>query len=128
MNSKVAERLKSRVPKDSKIFVENYSELVLLINHILSEKGWSKSDLANKLEKSPSEITKWLSGEHNFTLRSLAKLEAELGEKLIQIPQRCTSTKFKGDHIGINVVMSIKPHNRSTKKINWSEPTLTAHG
>jgi transcriptional regulator with XRE-family HTH domain len=37
--------------------------------------------------KKPSEISKWLNGEHNFTLRSLAKLEAELGEPIITVPK-----------------------------------------
>ena len=32
------------------------------------------------------EISKWLGGNHNFTLRSLAKLQAELGEEIIQVP------------------------------------------
>ena len=55
---------------------------------MLKAKGFSQKDLADKLEKRPSEVNKWLIGEHNFTLRSLAKLEAELGEPIINVPQR----------------------------------------
>ncbi|MBK8153775.1 MAG: hypothetical protein IPK61_12500 [Saprospiraceae bacterium] len=40
------------------------------------------------MDKKPSEISKWLSGEHNFTLRSLAKLSAELGEPLMEVPKK----------------------------------------
>lgn len=35
------------------------------------------------MDKKPSEINKWLKGNHNLTLKTLAKLEAELGEPLI---------------------------------------------
>jgi len=35
------------------------------------------------MEKIPSEISKWLDGDHNLTLRSIAKLEAELGVELL---------------------------------------------
>jgi transcriptional regulator with XRE-family HTH domain len=35
------------------------------------------------MKKRPSEINKWLKGNHNLTLKTLAKLEAELGEPII---------------------------------------------
>jgi transcriptional regulator with XRE-family HTH domain len=35
------------------------------------------------MNKKPSEINKWLKGNHNLTLKTLAKLEAELGEPII---------------------------------------------
>lgn len=53
--------------------------------------------MAEKLDKKPSEISKWLSGEHNFTLRSLAKLSAELGEALLEVPKKKTQTTFMED-------------------------------
>jgi transcriptional regulator with XRE-family HTH domain len=65
--------------------MENKGEV--WIYELLEEKGWTQKDLAAKLDKSPSEISKWLSGEHNLTLRTLTRLEVELGEDLIQIPK-----------------------------------------
>lgn len=38
------------------------------INQILRENKLTKKDLAVRLEKKPSEISKWLSSDHNFTL------------------------------------------------------------
>ena len=35
------------------------------------------------MNKKPSEINKWVKGNHNLTLKTLAKLEAELGEQII---------------------------------------------
>jgi transcriptional regulator with XRE-family HTH domain len=94
MRSKVLQRILNKTPKEVEIFVDKYADLVLRINQILSEKGYTQKSLAEKLEKRPSEIHKWLSGDHNFTLRSIAKLEAELGEILLEVPVRKPITEF----------------------------------
>ncbi|MFD2146262.1 helix-turn-helix domain-containing protein [Mucilaginibacter antarcticus] len=66
-----------------RIFVRQYTDIVVRINEIMQEKGYTQKDLAAKMKKKPSEINKWLKGNHNLTLKTLAKLEAELGEPLI---------------------------------------------
>lgn len=91
MRSKTVDRLLKSTPKDVEIFVDWYADLVVRINQLLREKGISKKELAEKMDKNPSEISKWLSGEHNFTLRSLAKLSAELGEPLLEVPKAQTA-------------------------------------
>ncbi|MGB4848841.1 MAG: helix-turn-helix transcriptional regulator [Saprospiraceae bacterium] len=40
----------------------------------MKDIGLSKIDLARKLNKQPSEITKWLSGTHNFTMETLTDI------------------------------------------------------
>ena len=94
MKSKIFQEILDETPKDVEIFVRLYADIVLRVNLLLKEKGLTQRALAEKLDKSPSEIHKWLSGDHNFTLRSLAKLEAELGEKLLEVPQVPTQSKF----------------------------------
>ena len=44
--------------------------------------GLSKSQFARKMGKSPSEITKCLSGTHNFTIDSLQEISAVLGVEI----------------------------------------------
>ncbi len=97
MRSKVAQRILAETPEETKIFARLYADIVVRLNQLLKEKGLSQKDLADKLEKRPSEINKWLIGEHNFTLRSLAKLEAELGETIINVPQRKTISSSESD-------------------------------
>jgi len=97
MRTKTVDRLLKSTPKDVAIFVDLYADLVVRINQILLEKDLTKKDLADKLEKKPSEISKWLSGDHNFTLRSLAKLSAELGEPLLEVPKKKAQTEFVED-------------------------------
>lgn len=86
MRSKVADRILAKTPEDAKIFARLYGNLIVRINSVLKAKGYTQKSLAEKLDKNPSEIHKWLSGEHNFTLRSIAKLQAELGEILLEVP------------------------------------------
>lgn len=52
---------------------------------LMKEKGVSKTSLAQDLGKQPSEITKWLSGQHNFTLRTIALLSAYFGKPIINV-------------------------------------------
>jgi transcriptional regulator with XRE-family HTH domain len=83
MKSKVAERIQAETPEEVRIFVRQYTDIVLRINQILKAKGYTQKSLAEKMNKRPSEINKWLKGSHNLTLKTLAKLEAELGEPII---------------------------------------------
>jgi len=125
MKSKVAERMMAKMPEDVKIFVDKYADIVVRINQLLKEKGFTQKDLAEKLDKKPSEISKWLNGDHNFTLRSIAKIEAELGETILYVPRQITlqsvgenkarMTVYRNDHINTNVeftsVVSTKDKN-----------------
>lgn len=68
-------------------FVNISVEISDRIEEILKMKNMTQRDLAHKLEKSESEISKWLSGTHNFTIKSLAKLESILDDKIVKIPK-----------------------------------------
>lgn len=103
MRSKVAQRILAETPEETKIFAKLYADIVVRVQQLLKEKGFSQKDLANKLEKRPSEINKWLVGEHNFTLRSLAKLEAELGDTIINVPHRKQVSSTEGNKTYITV-------------------------
>ena len=98
MKSKLFQQILEETPLETKIFVDKYSDLALRINQILKEKGISQKELAESMDKKPSEISRWLSGNQNITLRSIAKLEAELGETLVEIPTKNISSKFKEDY------------------------------
>lgn len=52
---------------------------------LMESKGLSKKQLADSLGKRPNEITRWLSGEHNFTLSTIAKLSSYFGEPIIEV-------------------------------------------
>lgn len=45
--------------------------LAVKIDEAMKSQGIKKGQLAKQLSKNPSEITKWLSGTHNFTVETL---------------------------------------------------------
>ncbi|MBO5054379.1 MAG: helix-turn-helix transcriptional regulator [Muribaculaceae bacterium] len=54
------------------------------IYDLMTEKGLSKAEFARAIGKRPCEITKWLSGQHNFTIKTLALLSTFFGVPFIQ--------------------------------------------
>lgn len=55
------------------------------LDFLMKEKGLSKKQFADALGKRPSEITRWLSGEHNFTISTLAMLSSFFGQSIITV-------------------------------------------
>lgn len=55
------------------------------LDALMHEKGLSKKQLAEAIGKRPSEITRWLSGEHNFTVSTLARLSAFFDQPIITV-------------------------------------------
>ncbi|MCH5244129.1 MAG: helix-turn-helix transcriptional regulator [Lentimicrobiaceae bacterium] len=55
------------------------------IYELMTKRGLSKVEFAQALGKRPSEVTKWLSGQHNFTLRTISLLSAFFNEEVISV-------------------------------------------
>ena len=55
------------------------------LDKLLKERGMSQRDLAKNTGKTEAEVSRWLGGTHNFTLRTLAKISTALGEDLITV-------------------------------------------
>lgn len=84
--SAVVERLRARIQPENRIFVKKNLEISEQVSNLLKSKGWSQKYLAQRLGKTESEVSKLLSGLHNLTLKSIAKLEAQLGSDIITTP------------------------------------------
>lgn len=55
------------------------------IYELMVQKGLSKAEFARSIGKRPCEVTKWLSGQHNFTLSTLSMLSTFFGQPIITI-------------------------------------------
>ena len=57
------------------------------MEQIMKNKGISKKQLSELTRRRPSEDTKWLSGSHNFTCKTIALISMALGEELVSVTQ-----------------------------------------
>lgn len=61
-------------------------DIINRIHDILEEKHMTQRELAAKMGKRESEISRWLSGERGFTTSTIAKISAALGEPIVEVP------------------------------------------
>jgi transcriptional regulator with XRE-family HTH domain len=76
------------MPAENRIFVDRSLEIADYIHYLMDQAGLKQKDLAEKLGKSEAEVSKWLGGMHNYTLRSLSKLEAALSCPIVVTPKQ----------------------------------------
>lgn len=65
--------------------VEKNLAIANKIQELLQERGLKPADLARLLNKSSSEISKWLTGTHTFTTKTITRVETVLGADIIHI-------------------------------------------
>lgn len=83
-NPRFEERRRS-IPKEIDVFVNRSFDIADRINEILKLKNLCQKDLAELLDKKESEVSKWMTGTHNFTLKTLTKIEVVLGYPIIKV-------------------------------------------
>ena len=66
-------------------FIDKNLAITEKVRIAMETKNWKSLDLAEAMDKSPSEVSKWLTGMHNLTLKSITKMEIALGIDLINI-------------------------------------------
>ena len=75
--------------------VEKNMAIANKIHEMLEARGLKAADLARMLNKKPSEISKWLTGTHTFTTKTITKIETILGEDIIHIEAQKEIVYFK---------------------------------
>lgn len=78
---------RKRISPEVKSLIDKSFAISEQIDLILKQKGLTQKQLAKMLEKSESEISKWMSGVHNFTLSTIVKIELALGEQITICPK-----------------------------------------
>ena len=73
------------IPQEQRASFELSYNVAGRLDAVLKEQGVTQHELARRLGKRDSEVSKWLTGRHNFTLSTIAYIEAALGEKLISV-------------------------------------------
>lgn len=75
------------IPEDTRAELEMSFAIANRIADILKQKGLTQRDLAVMLGKRESEVSKWLTGRHNFTTNTIARIQLALGKDIISVPQ-----------------------------------------
>lgn len=91
INDWLQENGKSEIAK----LVEKNLAIANKIHEMLEKRGLKAADLARMLNKQPSEISKWLTGTHTFTTKTVTKIETVLGEDIIHIEPQKEYVYFK---------------------------------
>lgn len=73
------------VSEPIKIQVDLSFDIANKIYALMEERGISKSQLADSLNVSEYDVACWISGTHNFSLVTIAKLSAFFGETIINV-------------------------------------------
>lgn len=99
----------AETPDDVQIHVRITMDILDRIHELIDKKFDGKQKLlAEKLGKSEAEVSRWLSGMPNFTTKTLAKLEAAFGERIIAV---CT------DHHEATFVQVKTAHHQGHTKL-----------
>ena len=75
----------AKVPEDIRMELSWSFAISDKIAEALEKQGLTQKMLARKMGKSETEVSRWLSGTHNFTLRTLSKISNVLNVNLIEI-------------------------------------------
>lgn len=65
--------------------VSHTFEIALRIHEILVRKNWTQADLAKATHKKEAIVSSWLSGTHNFTIKTISEIETALEEDIISV-------------------------------------------
>lgn len=83
-NSMFREEL-ARIPAEMKKQVDMSWAIADKIDSLLKARGLSQKEFAHLMGKTEPEVSRWVGGTHNFTLRTLAKISTVLGEDVIKV-------------------------------------------
>lgn len=85
--NKLMDSIRDSISPETKKQTELSVSIANRIYEILEEKNLSQKDLARLLGKTETEVSRWLSGTHNLTMATIAKISTALGVDIIQTTQ-----------------------------------------
>ena len=83
-NSSIIDEISDSIIPEEEEKIRKRMMIAERIDKGIKAKGWKKKDLALALNKQCSEITKWLSGTHNFNTDTLFDIERVLNIGLVK--------------------------------------------
>ena len=75
----------NEIPQEKREETRLSFEISNKLDALMKEKGLNRKQLAEAVGKRPNAVTRWLSGEHNFTISTLAMLSNFFGKDIISV-------------------------------------------
>ena len=82
------DEIRGSISPEMKLQMEMSVAIANRIYEILEAKGMTQKDLAKRLGKTETEVSRWLSGTHNLTLSTICKISAALEEEIVTVPHQ----------------------------------------
>ena len=79
----VMNSIRKTTPPEVNKQVDLCVEICNRIYKIMEERGMKQRDLAKALGKTETEVSRWLSGTHNMTIATIAKIATILDDNII---------------------------------------------
>ncbi len=92
--NRIMDEIRSTITPEMKLQMEMSVAIANRIYEILEAKGMTQKELAQKLGKTETEVSRWLSGTHNLTLSTICKISAALGEEIVIVPKQVLEPEF----------------------------------
>lgn len=84
-NNLVLEEIRKATQPEIRMQVELSVAISNKIYDILERNNMTQKDLAVKMGKTETEVSRWLSGTHNFTVETICKISYALGTDIIEV-------------------------------------------
>ena len=108
MRSSIIAKIKAGIKKEEMRETELSMLVAAKFQQILSTRKYKQKDLAELLGKQESEISKLLSGKHNFTISTIASIETVLEQNIISIDLFETEDTTKMNYQAVAVVTDVQ--------------------
>ena len=86
--NRIMDEIRSTISPEMKLQMEMSVAIANRIYEILESKGMTQKELAQRLGKTETEVSRWLSGTHNMTLFTVCKISTALGEEIVTVPKK----------------------------------------
>jgi DNA-binding Xre family transcriptional regulator len=83
--NRIMDDIRSTISPEMKLQMELSVAIANRIYEILEARGMSQKDLARRLGKTETEVSRWLSGTHNLTMATICKISAALDAEVVKV-------------------------------------------